>query len=331
MNLVFVFRSPGMLAFYKNEWKGLLILLIVNIFYSYAIAYIIMPIHFYRTRYLRSAISFIISTSFLHIMVASLILTFGLIRRPDFVVFLDLLTYVVSVQGPAIYISFWVVKIYKTWYSKEEEKRVLLKATSEAEVQLLKAQVHPHFFFNTLNNIYSFAVNRSPKAQEMVLHLSDMMKYMIDDCQTERVPLEKELKMMQDYIGLEKERYGERLELLVEITGDDTDKYISPLLMLPFIENCFKHGSNQVLDNAWIGLQVFISEDKLYFNLQNSKPVIAEHTNGKNGIGIANVRQRLSILYPGNHTLAIESDSDKFNVRLQVPLETKIQTAYASS
>ena len=167
---------------------------------------------------------------------------------------------------------FLAFKMLKNYYEKMEEKANLVKETARAELQLLKAQVHPHFLFNTLNNIYSFTLNKSPLAGELVLKLSDTLNYMINDCEAPLVSLEKELKMIEDYIGLEKVRYGDRLSMTLEIKGDCQNKLIAPLLLIPFVENSFKHGSSKMLQHSWIKLKIVIKENVLYMDLNNSKP-----------------------------------------------------------
>ena len=148
----------------------------------------------------------------------------------------------------------------------------LAKENANAELQLLKAQVHPHFLFNTLNNIYSFSLNQSPQAGTLVKKLSGMLGYMIHECEEKLVPLEKELKLIQDYMGLEKVRYGKRLDMQVEIHGDFENKFIAPLLMIPFVENSFKHGTSQMLQHPWIKLEITTVRNQLFFKLSNSKP-----------------------------------------------------------
>jgi LytS/YehU family sensor histidine kinase len=209
--------------------------------------------------------------------------------------------------------------MFKTWYIKEKEKQTLLNANAAAEILLLKAQIHPHFLFNTLNNIYSFTLDRSPKAGEMVMQLSNMMKYMINDCETELVPLDKELKMISDYIDLEKVRYGNRLDIEIQVTVGFENSRVTPLLMIPFVENSFKHGTSQMLDKPWIKLFIQADENVLHFILTNSKPPYIA-ANGKSGIGLSNVKKRLGLLYPANHLLTMESTINTFNVNMQVPL-----------
>lgn len=196
-----------------------------------------------------------------------------------------------------------------------------MRETAYVEFQLLKAQVHPHFLFNTLNNIYSFALNKSPKAGQLLSQLSALMRYMIDDCETNLISLSKELSMLNDYIGLEKVRYGDRLDIQVDIRGDSGHLQVAPLLMIPFVENCFKHGASQVLDKPWIKLDILAHDNKLDFTLRNSRPPSAASTNGKNGIGLSNIKKRLELLYHSHYKLDIYDAPDTFFVHMQVPLD----------
>jgi sensor histidine kinase YesM len=216
---------------------------------------------------------------------------------------------------------FLAFKMLKNYYEKMEEKANLVKENAGAELQLLKAQVHPHFLFNTLNNIYSFTLNKSPIAGELVLKLSDTLNYMINDCEAPLVSLEKELKMIEDYIGLEKVRYGDRLNISLEIEGDCKNKLIVPLLLIPFVENSFKHGSSKMLQHSWIKLKIIIKENVLHMDLNNSKPFQVASQGGRNGIGLKNVQKRLQLLYPGRNVLIIGSTDEEFSVHMQIPLE----------
>ena len=173
--------------------------------------------------------------------------------------------------GPVLCILFIIIKTVKTWYLKEREKELLLKENLSAELQLLNAQIHPHFLFNTFNNIYSFILSDSEKAQNHVKKLEEILRYMITECNQPFVPLSKEINLLKDYIELEKVRYGNNLNLEIKIP-DGRNKLIAPLLMIPFIENSFKHGASKILENPWIKLNIEVKENTLYFNLINSKP-----------------------------------------------------------
>jgi len=233
--------------------------------------------------------------------------------------------YFITAGPPIVCCLFLVIKMLKNYYFQMEKKATLAKETANAELQLLKSQIHPHFLFNTLNNIYSSILNKSPSTKGLITKLSHTLKYMIYDCEAPLVPLGEELKMIEDYIGLEKVRYGKRLNMEVEIKGDFQNKLIAPLLLIPFIENCFKHGSSKMLQHPWIKLKIFIRESTLEMNLSNSKPLQVASQNNGNGIGLKNVQKRLQILYPGQHELLIKSTGEEFSIHMQVPLQINVR------
>jgi sensor histidine kinase YesM len=223
--------------------------------------------------------------------------------------------------GPMfILFLFLSVKMMKNYYLKTEEREQKQREKTNAEIQLLKAQVHPHFLFNTLNNIYSFTLSKSPQAPMLVDKLNNTLYYMINECKAQFVYLEKEIQSLNDYIELEKIRYGGRLTIQVEIRGDYMNKLITPLLMIPFIENSFKHGASKMLKEPWIKLFIQTDENILHFSLINSKPA-EENAVSKKGIGLNNVKKRLELLYPQDHLLTIESTPNTFTVNMQIPLQ----------
>lgn len=210
------------------------------------------------------------------------------------------------------------IKLMKYWYVKEQQNLELQKQNIAAQLNVLKAQVHPHFLFNTLNNIYAHTQTAAPSAAKLVLGLSDLLRHILYECNQESVPLQKELKLLHDYILLEKVRYDDRLDITVDIP-DQTDGYfIAPLLLLPFIENCFKHGTSAMIEQPWIHLAITVHENKLNMKLVNGKSP-ASGTNA--GIGIVNVKQRLDLLYPGRYTLQLFNEETMFIVNLKLELE----------
>ena len=226
----------------------------------------------------------------------------------------------------ASWLLFIAIRLFKAHYERMQQRETLGRETADVEFQVLKAQVHPHFLFNTLNNIYSFALAGSPRAGELLAQLSDMMRYMIHDCEADRMPLDRELRLLRDYIGLENARYGDRLDMQVEIDGDTAHRAVAPLLMIPFIENCYKHGASQMLGQPWVKLRISTGGNRLDFQLSNSRPPAGTGTNGKGGgIGLKNIRKRLELLYHGQYRLEIESGTDKFSVHMLVPLEEEIR------
>jgi len=212
-------------------------------------------------------------------------------------------------------------KIYKHYYVKHMRNRQLMKENMEAQLQLLKAQVHPHFLFNTLNNIYSQTQLESPKGSKMIMGLSEMLRYILYEGQKQVVPLKQELMMVTEYISLEKTRYGNKLDVYVMTPGKADDLYIAPLLLLPFVENCFKHGASNMLQNPWINLTIEVKDTTLTMKLMNGKVPVKENGKNKTGIGISNVRQRLELLYKDKYDLQIREDEEVFVVDLKVDLK----------
>ncbi len=302
----------------KVRCLKLLVISPIGIIQCYIIVYWLIPVFLLRKKY----ILFIFSIIFLSVAV---------------IIFVDLLTYkrfdFLSVWvGIASYISrgipvplvFLMIKMLKIWHLKEKEKDALLKENANAELQLLKAQVHPHFLFNTINNIYFFILTNTKKAQGLVKKLEKILQYMITECEQPVVPLSSEINMINDYFELEKVRY-EDLDIELKITGDYTNKMIAPLLMIPFIENSFKHGTSKMLRGPWIKLFIQADEDMLHFTLANSKPS-DKIVNANGGIGLSNVQKRLKLLYPFNHLLVIEPTVNTFTVNMQIPLEHENKT-----
>lgn len=221
-----------------------------------------------------------------------------------------------------------IIAIFKQWIIKQQEWMRAQKEKITAEIQLLKAQVHPHFLFNTLNNIYSFSLEGSPKTPGLILKLSSLLSYMLYDCKADEVLLDKETSIMKDYIDLEKERYGNRLEISWSVDGDTKDEYIAPLLMLPFLENAFKHGTSEQVEKPWLNVDISVKQNILKCKIANSKNEFVALS--QNGIGVNNVKKRLEFLYPGKHELKMNDEGNFFVVSLLINLKShKIQDGIA--
>ena len=208
--------------------------------------------------------------------------------------------------------------LFKHWLIKQQKWLQAEKEKVTAELQLLKAQVHPHFLFNTLNNIYSFSIDQSPETPSMILRLSSLLSYMLYDCKADEVLLEKEAAVMKDYIELEKARYGDKIEISLNIEGDIKDKYIAPLLILPFLENAFKHGTSDQLEKPWLSMDLAVKQNILRCKIANSKNNYVPFSSS--GIGIQNVKKRLQFIYPDRHELKTSDEGDFFVVSLQIEL-----------
>ncbi len=211
-----------------------------------------------------------------------------------------------------------IIKFFKLWTIKQQDWMRAQQEKNTAELQLLKAQVHPHFLFNTLNNIYSFSLENSPKTPGLILKLSSLLSYMLYDCKTDEVRLEKEIKIMKDYIDLERERYGNKIEISWSVDGEIKDKFIAPLLMLPFLENAFKHGTSEQIEKSWLSVDISVMHGTLKCKIANSKN---EYVSLRaNGIGINNVKKRLEFIYPGKYDLKINDEGDFFVVSMMLIL-----------
>ncbi|MBL7866158.1 MAG: histidine kinase, partial [Cyclobacteriaceae bacterium] len=190
------------------------------------------------------------------------------------------------------------IKLIKYWYFKKMEAEELKQANLKAELELLKGQLHPHFLFNTLNNLYGLILKQSEDASRVVLKIAALLEYMLTESRRPLIPVERELRMVKDYIALEQLRFGERLDIHMEVEGCPNEKAMAPLLLLPLVENAFKHGASQLEDQPWISLTIRLQEDAMKVKLINGKP-LTPVVNGKStGIGLANVRKRLRLLYP---------------------------------
>jgi len=211
------------------------------------------------------------------------------------------------------------IKLMKCFYEEQQAALILEKEKANAELQMLKAQLHPHFLFNTLNNIYSFTQDVSEKASGMIMGLSQLLRYILYDCNKPLVPLDKELKMVSDYLALEKTRYDEGLDIAMQLPRS-RNHFIAPLMLLPFIENAFKHGASQMMEKPWISLTVIINDNELTMKLINGKPAGAHQR--APGIGIANVRKRLELIYPDQHELLINDEEEMYIVNLTLKLST---------
>lgn len=213
----------------------------------------------------------------------------------------------------AVFFFSLLLRIASQWRQTQKEK-------SDAELSYLKAQINPHFLFNTLNSIYSLAITKSDNTAPAVAKLSGMMRYVISDTANEFVPLEKEIAYIKNYIELQRIRFGESIHLFFDISGDASGKQIAPLILIPFIENAFKYGVNAEEDSR-ISIRIGIDESKLKMNVQNNKVNVQMAHEDKTGTGIANTQNRLQLLYPARHSLRIKDDEKEFSVLLTLILK----------
>ncbi len=194
----------------------------------------------------------------------------------------------------------------------------LKKEKNIAELKFLKAQVHPHFLFNTLNNLYSMALTNSPKTAETTSQLSSILRYMFYKCNQPSVTMADEITLLNNYIDLEKIRYSERLQVTFKHNVVDENYKIAPLVLLSVVENAFKHGASSDLDQPKIKINLNQIKNRIEFEVYNTKPakISSDENSYRKGIGMTNVTRQLQLVYPEQHTLNIENGFYDYRVNI---------------
>jgi sensor histidine kinase YesM len=217
-----------------------------------------------------------------------------------------------------------LLKLSKGWFMLMEADRKLLlieKEKTATELQALKSQVNPHFLFNSLNNIYSLSLSGSPRTPEVILRLSDLMRYMLYESNEPFVPIDKELTYLKNYIELQKIRSGAEASISYDFSGTLKKQKVAPLLFLPFIENGFKHGIKAETKGGFMNIRISLNDNELYFSVENNKGQVDEvEMDAGRGIGLQNAKRRLELIYPGKHTLDIEDKDLSYKVELKLLL-----------
>jgi sensor histidine kinase YesM len=310
------------------------LLILIHVFFWYAIIYILLPAFQLKKNYWL-LVSGVVLSSILVTPMGYFLYTevyppidelFGLhLSGTDkFVVFRSIDASLVN----AIKVTLIAVAItlLKRWWVKQKEKEQLEKERINAEVQLLKAQIHPAFLFNTLNNITSEARIASPKAPEMLIKLSDLLSYMLYECEVPKIKLESEITMLREYIALEKIRQGERLELTFHVNGNLNGQFVTPLLLLPFIDNSFSYCNHESAEPVWVNLDITIENHNLSMKIINGIPPGTDADAMINDESMINIKKRLNLLYPGRHELKINAEQELLMIHLNLKLETTNQT-----
>lgn len=211
------------------------------------------------------------------------------------------------------------LKLSMDWYGQQLTIQKITVEKLHAEVNFLRAQVNPHFLFNALNNLYALTLKQSALAPEVVLKLSEMMEYMLYDSTDTKVLLEKEITYLNNYIELERLRFSATSAIFLNIHGELNGHEIAPLLLLPLVENAFKHGLCKQMENSWLSADIVLKEKMLTVIIENAKPVSVARKS-KRGIGLDNLRKRLDLLYPGRYQLELEDKKNAFRAKLVIEL-----------
>ncbi|GAB3943616.1 histidine kinase [Spirosoma harenae] len=296
-----------------------------HMFLSYSLMYWVIPRYLMKGRYLwvvMSTIVLVVLTAFISAVIAEFIVypvrmfIHGRYSGNSF-----FFAMMAGMRGATTIAGFAVaIKLVKIWYRKQEAFQQVEREKLQAELQLLKSQIHPHFLFNTLNNLYALTLQKADHSPEVVVKLSELLRYMLYDCNAPEVSLQKEIEFMRNYIGLEQLRYGDRLDLSLTITGNYQHKLIAPLLLIPFLENAFKHGTSEQLEQSWMHVDLSVQGNQLKFKVINSREPSSDDSAKIGGIGLQNVKKRLNLLYEKRHELRIISEGETFMVALIMEL-----------
>lgn len=222
------------------------------------------------------------------------------------------------------HITFSVVAftIVATIYKTALEGLILEKRQKENELKHLKAQLNPHFLFNTLNNLYGLSVAESKTLPALMLRLSELLRYSLYDTNQSYVPVQKEINYVHNYVELEKIRLSNKIDIKMEVTGNYTDLYIAPLLLIVFVENSFKHFSSPKETQSCIYIILKLNNSRLTLKVRNTidPDYIVGQRKSKGGLGLKNVKQRLDLIYPQRHILDITNRNTYFEVNLEIDL-----------
>lgn len=225
-------------------------------------------------------------------------------------------------EGVIVIILTYALKYTLIAFITKNELLQVQKEKLQLELNALKSQINPHFLFNTLNNLYSLTLKNSEKSSEVVLKLSDIMRYVLYQSNEFKVPLQKELEFIQNYVALQKIRYSDNYSISFIVNGAVNGQTVAPLLLIDFIENAFKHGLDRRFNDGQVKIEINLSKSAFDFNVKNSKGLGEDgHINKTNGIGLSNIKRRLELMYPGNYALDIKDDNDNFEVNLKLQLQ----------
>lgn len=208
--------------------------------------------------------------------------------------------------------------LFQHYYRQNETVRALNNEKLRAELKLLKAQLNPHFFFNTLNNLYSLALKKSDQTPGMILKLADLMRYTLDNTYRDEVRLEEELAFIKNYVDIEQQRFGSRAPITWNVNVTDQSLMIPPLTLITFVENAFKHGVSASRQPVQVEISLAEEEDSLIYTVSNEMPRIPSKRNGNSQIGLSNLKQRMELIYGQDFNMTIHSN-DIFRATMKIP------------
>jgi sensor histidine kinase YesM len=319
--------SPSGIALYAEKvnvpyevfYIGQMIDMLVSMMLIYLNLYYLFPRYFKKGLYTEYAIGVIVIAILFFIIGYSIqniyVTHYG--KKESYAVKLTLEDFIGLVMFPIVFLSATTgYKVFKEWINDQERYAALEKEKLSTELSQLKGQVNPHFLFNTLNNLNVLIQTDAQKASDIVLGLSDVLRYQIYDSQNEKILLNKDIEIIEQYLQLEKIR-RDNLTINVSLRSKINNVFVPPLLFTNFIDNAIKHSQSR--DPSYINLSFEVVDKNLIFEIINSKPttnIIVE----KNGLGLDNIKKRLNLLYGEAHKLEIRDEKIMYRVKLKIPV-----------
>lgn len=315
---------------YNITFSFVLMLLPIAIACTYFFIYFLFPNYLMKKKYSKFIV-YSIYTIIISIWAQMLIISFIFITIGNFNTkqinpySFDIITLLVGIYFIVIVAS--TIKLIKHSFEQQKKNSILIKKQYETEInlniaklELLKAQLHPHFLFNTLNNLYGLTLEKSDDAPELLLRFSELLDYMLYKTKFNKVCLKDEITYIKNFADIESLRHGDNLDFNIECIGTTENLHISPMILLPFIENAFKHGINPISGKSYIKIKIETNNNKLFFNIENNAFKDLQNTNKPKGIGLKNIKERLELLYPDKYFLEITNKNNKFKVTLRLIL-----------
>lgn len=319
---VYSLTYGGYWGHYYEEFVINLTLLPVRILGTYTLIYLLLPLILKKKQFVKFSVLVAI-----HAFLYGFLIWLTLYYTNFFPSYADYSQYPVFyipkifnkiISNYGIPVLAATIVIFKKWYLDELNSKKLAQEKLEAELKFLKSQIHPHFLFNTLNNLYALTLIKSEKTPDIVLKLSELLDYMLYNSNVEFVLLRKEIEILESYLELEKLRYDKRLDLKYLLEGNIENKQIAPLILLPFIENSFKHGASNDRATPKVEIKIKVADEYLHLYVFNSTQVKNSDKKVSEGIGLKNVRRRLELIYPDAHQLDCIQKSKQFEVDLKI-------------
>ncbi len=294
-----------------------------NIIASYVHYFFILPI-FLRDQkwkmYLLRLLALLIPVMCFRILTENQIFV-SMTSQPEYFRTLKLFRLVSTIWDTLTFLVFTgMIRFVLDWFALENEKKQLENEKLVAELNYLKSQINPHFLFNTLHNLNYLVYAGSQNATEVIIKLSNIMRYMIYEAGKERVPLSSEIGYMNDYIHLESIRLNKSFHLDFNIHGPVENVKIAPLMLITFLENSFKHGVSDLETNCWIRMKLVVENNQLNFRVSNKKIIANTKQKLKSGFGLSNVKKRLALSYPSLYTLNVDDQPETYEIRLTLHL-----------